>query len=114
MRKMNWLALAVVPVLGLAAASGLAQQGGQPSVQPIQPGRQPGRQFDPAQMIDRMMQQDTNGDGKLSREEVAGGPGERMFERADSNKDGYLDRAELEAGFAARQPGRERDRKSVV
>lgn len=116
MKKMNWLALAVVPVLGLAAASGLAQQGGQPSNQPgVQPARQgqpgregqPGRQFDPAQMIERLMQQDANGDGKLSREEVAGGPGERMFERADTNKDGYLDRAELEANFAARQPGRE-------
>lgn len=112
MRKMNWLALAVVPVLGLAAASGLAQQGGQPSTQPGREGQpvregQPGRQFDPAQMIERMMQQDANGDGKLSREEVAGGPGERMFERADTNKDGFLDRAELEASFASRQPGRE-------
>lgn len=111
MRKMNWVALAVVPVLGLAAASGRAQQSGQPSnqpsVQPGQPGRQPGRQFDPAQMIERMMEQDANGDGKLSREEVAGGQGERLFDRADANQDGYVDRAELEATFAARQPGRE-------
>lgn len=100
MRKSVWLAVAVVPVLGLAAASGLAQPEGQP-----QQGQRRGN-FDPAQMIDRMMQQDANGDGKLSKEEMQGPQGERLFERADANKDGFVDRAELETAFANRgQPG---------
>lgn len=100
MRRTVWLALAVVPVLGFSAASGLAQPEGQP-----QPGGQR-RGFDPAQFVDRMMEQDANGDGKLSKEEL-GDRGEMMLQRADANSDGFLDRTELEQMMANRgQPGR--------
>ncbi|MBA3314234.1 MAG: hypothetical protein H0T47_13235 [Planctomycetaceae bacterium] len=51
--------------------------------------------FDPAAMINRMMESDADKDGKLSKEEVP----ERMrdgFDRLDGNKDGFIDKAELE------------------
>ena len=59
--------------------------------------RQGGRGGDPAQLIERMMQQDANGDGKLAKDEMPPQLAERMFERADTNKDGFIDKAELEA-----------------
>lgn len=51
---------------------------------------------DPAQMVDRVMQADANGDGKLSKEEMPPMLVERIWERADTNKDGFVDRVELE------------------
>jgi len=78
----------------------LAQQDG--TFPPGGPGgqdapRQGARGGDPAQLIERMMQQDANGDGKLAKDEVQGPFAERAFDRADTNKDGFIDRAELEA-----------------
>lgn len=59
------------------------------------------------QFVQRMMENDANGDGRLSREELPGRFAERMFESGDANKDGYLDKAELEAIAARRgqRPG---------
>jgi hypothetical protein len=48
-------------------------------------------------MVERMMSQDANGDGKLAKDEMPGPLAERIFDRADANKDGFLDKAELEA-----------------
>jgi hypothetical protein len=63
-----------------------------------QDGQRPGgRGGDPAQMVERIMQQDANGDGKLAKDELSGPLAERIFERADANKDGFVDKAELEA-----------------
>jgi len=78
----------------------LAQQDG--TFPPGGPGgqdapRQGGRGGDPAQLVERMMQQDANGDGKLAKDEVQGPFAERAFDRVDTNKDGFIDRAELEA-----------------
>lgn len=72
----------------------------QPS-QPGQPGQdgqrgQRGGQVDPAQMVERLMGMDQNGDGKLSRDEMPPMLVERIFERADTNKDGFVERTELE------------------
>ncbi|MCC7389169.1 MAG: hypothetical protein IT431_10415 [Phycisphaerales bacterium] len=57
-------------------------------------GRQGGPP-DPQQFIDRMMENDANGDGKLSRDEVPGRFAERLFENNDANGDGFIDREEL-------------------
>lgn len=80
-------------------------QGGSDQVAPGQPG-QPGQdgqrpgmrggQVDPAQMVERLMNMDQNGDGKLSRDEMPPMLVERIFERADTNKDGFVERTELE------------------
>lgn len=69
-------------------------------------GARPGMRGDPAQLVERMMSQDANGDGKLARDEVPGPFAERIFERADTNGDGFVDRAELEA-FAKSMPARQ-------
>lgn len=68
------------------------------------PGGQPGGPQGGGEYLARLMQMDTNGDGKLSREELP----ERMaglMERLDTNGDGMLDKAELEA-MAQRFQGR--------
>jgi hypothetical protein len=47
-------------------------------------------------MVERLMNMDQNGDGKLSRDEMPPMLVERIFERADTNKDGFVERTELE------------------
>ena len=67
--------------------------------QPGQDGQRPGMrggQVDPAQMVERLMNMDQNGDGKLSRDEMPPMLVERIFERADTNMDGFVERTELE------------------
>ena len=60
-------------------------------------GRGQGRgNFGPEQMIARVMQGDTNGDGKIQKDE-ARGPLQQGFDNADTNSDGSLDKSELEA-----------------
>ncbi|MFM7052005.1 MAG: hypothetical protein ACKOYN_07745 [Planctomycetota bacterium] len=99
-------ALAAVAAVALSGIA-LAQDGtfppqggpGQGQRQGPGPGQGQGggmRGGDPAQMVERLMQQDADGDGKLSRDEMQGPMAERIFERADANKDGFVDRAELE------------------
>ena len=81
-----------------------AGQPGQRGGQPGQRGGQPG-QRDPAQFIERMMERDANGDGKLQRDELPDQIAERFFEAGDTNGDGALDREELLASMSQR-PGR--------
>ncbi len=74
---------------------GGGQQGG-----PGGPGGEGGQRRgggDPAQLVERLMQGDTNKDGKLAKDEMPAQLADRIFERADTNKDGFLDKAELEA-----------------
>lgn len=70
-----------------------ADQPEQPEAPPA-PRRGGGRGgFNPQDMLDRL---DTNGDGKITRDEIP----ERMtqfLERLDTNKDGAIDKAELDA-----------------
>jgi hypothetical protein len=85
-------------VLSLSTVA-LAQQDG--TFPPGGPGgqdapRQGGRGGDPAQLVERMMQMDANGDGKLTKDEAQGPFADRAFDRVDANKDGFVDRAELE------------------
>jgi hypothetical protein len=76
-------------VLASSTTLALAQPGGGGG------GGRPGGPPDPQQFIDRMMQNDANGDGKLSRDEVPGRFAERMFDNNDANGDGFIDREEL-------------------
>ena len=71
--------------------------GGRGDGQQGQQGERPRQPIDPQQFIDRMMQNDANGDGKLSQDELPPALAERLMERADTNKDGSIDRSELEA-----------------
>ena len=67
-------------------------------------GRGPGG--DSVSMVDRMMEFDKNGDGKISKEEAP----ERlqsMFARADKNEDGLLTKDEISAEIGTRTGGPE-------
>ena len=60
--------------------------------------------FDPARMVDGMMQRyDTNKDGKLSREEVSSSDRmARSFDENDTNKDGFVTADEFTASMKAK------------
>lgn len=73
-------------------------------------GRQGGPPPSPEQFVERMMQRDANGDGKLSRDELPGPFADRMFESNDANGDGFLDKDELmkvAESFGQRGAGRQ-------
>lgn len=99
MRKSTTVVLGLVPVVALFAGAGFMQPEGQA------PGRRGGGQqpADPGAFVDRIMQQDADGDGKVSREEMGDGPGARMFDGADANEDGFLEKAEIEKFFSERR-----------
>lgn len=62
----------------------------------------------PEKMIEKVMESDEDGDGKISRDEAP----ERLsraFDRIDANGDGFIDRSELEE--AAQRMGRGRGRR---
>ncbi len=59
-------------------------------------------------MVDRIMQRDANGDGKLSKDELPGPMAAQIFSEGDANNDGMLDPDELKSFLAKRaaaQPG---------
>lgn len=96
------------------ALPAFAQQGQPQQPPPPQPGegrperpggvRGPGN-FDPAQFVDRLMANDTDGDGKLSESEFPENLRERMFTAADANGDKLVDRDELTKYMQERRPG---------
>src|SRR5262245_3980353 len=59
--------------------------------------------FTPAMLVDRYLQSDADGDGKLSKEEVAtlDDRSKQGVAEADRNTDGFLDRTELTSAAAA-------------
>jgi len=57
--------------------------------------RRQGPGFSAERFVDRMMEGDTDGDGKLSREEIPGRFGEDIFAQGDADKDGLISREEL-------------------
>jgi hypothetical protein len=96
MHARTLLSLTVIAIAASIAPSTFAQQDG--TFPPGGPeGQRRERGGDPAQMVERMMQMDANGDGKLSKDEMPGPLADRVFDRADTNGDGFVDKAELEA-----------------
>lgn len=88
MLKQTRLRTASIVLVAACAAASQAQQEGRP-------GGRPG----PEQFVERMMANDTNGDGKLSREELPGPFAERMFDGGDADGDGLLNESELRAAY---------------
>lgn len=86
-------------LLGLAAAVTLAST---LAVAQTKPQAQPQTATQPTQQ--KHMKLDTNGDGRISKEEAAKSPkfAER-FEQMDANKDGFVDKADREARMAQRR-----------
>lgn len=73
--------------------------------------RGPGGPPDAAAFIDRLLENDENNDGKLTKDEAPGRMQEH-FGHIDENSDGFIDKAELEEmakRFRERRPGRHRD-----
>jgi Ca2+-binding EF-hand superfamily protein len=67
-------------------------------------GGMPGGQFgDPQQMVDRIMQSDKNGDGKLTAEEIPGPMAQQMIQNGDKDGDNALSRDELMQGMKEMQ-----------
>lgn len=94
----------ILGVSTLLAPSALAQGGGGGrGGDGPPPGDRP--PFDPQPIVDRMMENDANGDGKLSPDEVPGRFAEQMFPIADADKDGFLTREELTTYFTNRPRG---------
>ena len=64
---------------------------------------QPPAGFDPAAMADSMFKRsDKNGDGKITRDEVAGSRMERSFDETDANHDGVITPDEFKTRMTAR------------
>lgn len=63
-------------------------------------GGKGGRRPDPDKIVQRLMEFDANGDGKLSADELPDRLRER-FDRMDTNGDGQVDEAELRARLAS-------------
>lgn len=93
-------------VIGAAASIGLVAMS-LAIAQPETPrpggggGGRPGQT--PEQVVDRVMQNDADGDGKVSKAEAAGKPIERLFGTLDADSDGFATRDEIKA-WAERQP----------
>ncbi|MAC20535.1 MAG: hypothetical protein CMJ23_12840 [Phycisphaerae bacterium] len=80
---------------------------GQEGDRPGAGGRQSrgGRQTDQNQISDRLMRMDTDGDGKLSRDEVAKSRFAAAFDQADANGDGFIVVKEITVFMRNRRPG---------
>ncbi len=90
-------------VLSSLTSAAFAQEQGRPG------GRQGSGPPTPEQFVERMMRNDADGDGKLSRDELPGRFAERIFDANDANGDGFLDADELKtaaAGFIAQRGNR--------
>ena len=93
------LAIFSVMLMGATAATVNAQDGERGPRGPREGGPR-GGQFNPEQMIQRVMQMDKDNDGKLSKEELGDSRIAVIFERADTDKDVFLTKEELTAAFS--------------
>ena len=91
--------LALIPILAFCGGAGVSQP---------QESAQPEKVSSP--MVERLMALDTNGDGKLTHEELGEGRSERLFQFADTNEDGMLAREEIETFFASHRFGGQPER----
>ncbi|MCP4836222.1 MAG: hypothetical protein GY895_15820 [Phycisphaera sp.] len=80
-----------------------AQEDGRPS---RGNGQNPnGRQADPGRIVARLMQTDTDGDGRLSREEIEKTRFAAAFDQADADGDGYVTEKEITVFMTNRRSG---------
>ena len=80
-----------------------SQDGGRPGAG--ERANRGGRQADQSQISDRLMRMDANGDGKLSREELAKSRFAAAFDQADANGDGFIVVKEITVFMQNRRPG---------
>ena len=80
-------------VAGLTAVSSISAQ---------EPGSRRG--FDPAEMVERIFENDANSDGKISKDELPERM-QRIFDRADGDSDGFITKDELTSMFEQRGGG---------
>ncbi|MFN3150694.1 EF-hand domain-containing protein [Bremerella sp.] len=91
-------------MVGAAYSSANAQDGERGPRGPREGDRGP-REFNPEQLVERLMNAlDKDKDGKITKEEAGEGRGAAMVERADADKDGVTTKEELLKAFA-RGPG---------
>lgn len=95
MNRTPLIASALFALTAVSAAVALAQ----PEAEPTPADRRT------QVTVDRMMSNDKDGDGKLSKEELPARMVATMFEEADTDKDGFLTREEVEAHVLKRRPG---------
>lgn len=80
--------------ISLAEASSPGMAGGQ-----LGPAAAGGQFGDPNQMIASLMQNDKNGDGKLTADEIPGPMAQQMIQQGDKDGDGALSKDELAAAM---------------
>lgn len=91
---------------GVLTPEELAPPGGPPGPgRPGNPANPPPQDGNARAILDRIKQADTNGDGKLSKEEAPDRLKEN-FDRIDANSDGFIDQAEGARIFGRPQQGR--------
>ena len=71
----------------------VSPQGG--PIGPMAAGGPAGQFGDPNQMVDRLMQSDRNGDGKLTADELPGQMAQQMIQNGDRDGDGALSKLEV-------------------
>ncbi len=100
--------LLLTSVLGLALATTAAAQDqpGRPAAGQNAPGgaRPNARQADPSRIVDRLMQADADGDGRLSKDEMGETRFAAVFDQADADGDGFLTAEEVTTFMASRGP----------
>ena len=82
-------------VVGLTAVSSVSAQ---------EPGTRGRGNFNPADMIERIFENDANSDGKISKDELPERM-QRIFDRADGDSDGFITKDELTSMFEQRGGG---------
>jgi EF hand len=108
----------IASVVTLLVTSLACAQGGAPTTPGAPPAGRPAgglpgigsggaaRTIDTSIIVDRFMQGDKNGDGKLTKDELPAPFVDRSFDAADTNKDGGIDRTELTAYMKSQTGGR--------
>lgn len=115
LRSLTTVSMMVLPLLcaGVADAQSDPNRPDRPGTSQRQDGDRPrgdrasrsGRQASPSQLTSRLMRMDTDGDGRLSRDEVGETRFAVAFDTADANGDGYLTKEEITLFVQTRRPG---------
>ena len=106
MQILHKLAIAAaLPALAFAAVAQTAATSGAPKSAEAQAATSTAAPSDLDVVRTAFKRADTNGDGKLSREEAAALPAvAEKFTQLDKDSDGFINSAEFEAGVTTQQP----------